>query len=457
MTVQIVQALINQKDWDTLAATECLWFFGNYNSNVDSKKIYFDKDFIFQFFLNETLFKYHIDYFKDTLNMRDFSSINMYNNIIKRINELDIFGGKEWEIFIYKLKTIVFKQHSSNLAMDIMAHALSLDGKNAAFIQYIVNLTKEDFEKICAEIPKTHIHNKITSEQIKGLTQEEKIILRDRLTWDHNFRCLSDEPQVFLDIFGTPDNLFKFLLKEQKHNKGVYVKFGNALKDLPQQEYEAFLKKQIDNNITTDWLQDLLNYYKHHLDYSLETSLLEKILKLYHAKNPYSSKIFFNFISNISWDDIKKYNNIIGMTILVQRKGITIDEIIEIKGLQKINLSSFYFMTDDEIAKYPNFVEPHGVSVLPDVYISEGTWEILLKEWDSQVKYNPDLQDFETIVRNLRSYNFTLKNLKYLYEKTKPSNQDVLETLLYYVDKHKSEVFELKNINKLNRLFEKYK
>lgn len=135
-------------------------------------------------------------------------------------------------------------------------------------------------------------------------------------------------------------------------------------------------------------------------------------------------------LKNMDTRQITEHINKIDIYALAGSNAIDLDFIIKHKGDNRRDLSEYRFFTDEEVLKYPFFVEPTTyIAKYPKMYISRESWKAINVEWGTRRQYNAKLVSFDDIIGSMLLTAFTAKNVRYLRDQTNASTRDVMRAI----------------------------
>lgn len=439
MTVQIIQQAINNKNWSKLQDTTFLSIFSSgEKSKLD--QISFNKEVFTEFIFNSNYF---------IKNLRSVSTSNraiIYNidsiiiNICKTIlnNNFDI-SVNDWKNYI-KNFYILYSSGRFNSSNYLLFEMFSYHNKNT---NYLKALTDDNIYKQISDLFKWKFQRQIELYKgiFDGLTATEIEKLKNRLSFNKkNIQLASNDKNVkeILKIFSFNEILE---LYDKRINFFIHIDLGYVLEDYSQEDYFTLLKNRIESGKT---YVSFVSYFKIHKDLEVPNWLYEFLFD-YEDLGPteISRKKEFikNCINNLTEEQIDKQYMNIPTRFLIKKTSLHLSKITEYKGKDLYDLTrEGLFYTEEEIAENPHFFNPEKLSKGEKLYyVTEDTFKLLNKTWGKRQRYNNDLTDFFEIVNKLSYNSFTIKNIKYLQEKTNVKNTKVINLLKRRIVKYFNE------------------
>lgn len=431
MTIQEIQDLINNKDWEGLTETTCLELF-NFANNGEYKNITFEKDFITEFICDLGLLKKHQEYLKRQHNT-DLLWVDVVNCLLERLFQQNItLDIPDWEKWVVRMKSA---KNMGMISQSGFETALSLFLKPANYYKMIIRNDKIYKDIVLSIYISTPL--RLLPQSFDGLSKDELKQLKDKITLDGKARFGNYDENILLLLMFTLDEIEA--IKSDRNHKLFEsfrsINLGILMKNMPHDVFLTMIRKKVieggggilkykgyfDNNLDMEIPQWFL-------DWIFDPDTLDATMSNQYSVNRNAIRAIIN---NMTKEQIKKYADYITIDILAQCNNLSLKDISNLKPNEKHDLwgSTDRFFTEEEIAEFPQFFHPYNAKYRYYLYISKDTFKKLNKAWGKRQRYVPELSDFSSICKKLRIDEFIPKNLKYLQGKTGVSNIVVIKAI----------------------------
>lgn len=413
-----LQQLINAKDWDALANTDILVLFRKGKPNVNDVPD-LTPEFYSEFLFNkEYYFKAKETYMQTNSSNHHFPDNVVLRNFMKYLYKHMDFKIDDWKSLINAFD--VFNNSNFQVPGDVQWHVTSLHHKNVEFIKA---LKDDDFYTKVRDNYHDYSVADVTPDHFKGLTPDEmKEIGWDTITLG-GLQGLDIQDDTKPLIMGFFNDVYTAITKTWNDDVEPGLLMGNMAYD----DYKTEFKKIMESEVSWNIFRDLTTYFQVN-DVVIDDDFLDYMNKKASTYNVSRNYIFAIpwIIPNLSKEQVIKHKSMIPLNQVTQRDDFTIDEIAQdILGPgNHADLTTHRFFTEEEIRRYPELFNPERIKQNYGHYVTKDTFKMLNKAWGGKrYRYNEELTNFVRLINELSADNLTVKNLKYLKEKTGVSNE----------------------------------
>jgi hypothetical protein len=431
--IEEIQELIDNKDWKQLSP--------------------YDTESLFELFDARTIgpsdtFTYNLEFFTEFLFVDKYynKSANFSAGSIFRIallNTLQMgFSENDYKEFLihgYRFAIDHGIEHGFSNNISVNSEFLSVD-----FYKAILNSQELSDRFSSGKFYLINFH----AGTLKGLTPQEILKLFLLPVPDANIPVY--DQKKLLDVFDTPEEFIDFYNTLHSKSIGTDINLGEVLSKLSQSEYsEALEYYRTRSGRVPSYYDNIFHYYLHN-DHEIPQDVIEK-LKQFGALEEYISKLTDKQLE----DNAEEFS-----TQELIQNSISLDKIMELKPelleeRELENLSQYRFSTEEEMVKYPFLFDPEAMKYQTGNYLSRKTHKILNSTWKKSQRYNEEhFSTFEGVTKNMAGGYITIKNIKYLKEKTGASNSVVFD--VFTKENRKLLYSNIKNIPVLGKLIRKY-
>ncbi len=411
-TIQEKQDLINTKDWDTLITTDLFLDF-NYGTSA-FKQYTFDRDFVLSFVFNVDRFIAHTKHVA-ALTATNLYSEDVLQNVLFRCADLGVnLSTDDWKKIISATDTLRAKEVINSTAL---ANVLNITGKDVNYLRLLLD------DKMVAKLSSYDLTSasyfKLNAIEFAKLSPEEQHKIAPLLTYNNN------AIRVYID--NGDERIFANVTKDYREiniiSQRLILRVSSILADLGPDEYTKALLEMIDSGddvTVVSWLP----YFLEHPDYEIDDEQFKKLF------DKFGAHAFMYITNNVSEKVIVDNIKSIHIGYLVKRQSMSLERLTELVGKKNTDLTGHSrFFTEEEIAANPHFFDPRVLNRIVCAYVSHDTFKLLNKTWGLRQKYNDELRYFEAIVSGLPPDAISPKTLRYLKEKTKASNEVVINAI----------------------------
>jgi len=406
------QELITSKNWDKLSQTDIFCDFG---FDLDTCNGYvFEKEFLTDFIFDDNYFERTKKYVNDELG-KVFYVDMLFSNILFRSNALSIvLSTEEWK----KIITFLHSSVTSHLINSRDAiYFFTLTGKDINFFRACLDdNTSKKIKSI--ERQKIRITQTLDANEFRKLspTEQQKVIYTLPIDCFSILEIKNGDGSVFENIADSPNEV-------EILSKFIGIPVSEIYKNLSPDKYYEKLKELVKSGIKP-YVYRWCNYFRKHPEFVLTQEQFEFFLE------SFNTSVISTIILNISIDMLKSNFRKIAPISLLLRPEITLDDMTELYGKQRMDLTGVRFFTEEEIVKNPHFFDPNKLNDSTTLYCSKETFKLLNKTWGTKHKYNTNLTDCRSIVRKLNDETLSAKALKYIKRKTGSSNDIMLTAIM---------------------------